>query len=204
MADYTAIAGVGETLVELLQDRMENFIDGDEIALASPNDVGQGNDWRLTLYLYRVSESSHMKNAEPRGQAPDPTVTKGSPLVLDLHYLLTAHPSKGRSDGTAKTTEQHSVLGRAMQVFRDNAIIRGSDLKGSLGAEDKLHLTIESESMDAMVNMWSTFPEQPFHPSVSYLVTPVVIDSRREEPVKRIVEREVNEYTIASEETDGE
>lgn len=194
MAEYAAIGDVGQTLVALLQDRMADLIDRDEVALASPDAVGQGNDWRLTLYLYRVAENGHLKNAEPHGRPPDPTTTPGDPLVLDLHYLLTAHPSKSGSDGTAKTTEQHSVLGRAMQVLQDHAILRGSDLKGSLG-DEALHLSIQPESMDAVMNMWSTFPEEPFRPSVSYLVTPVVIDSRREQPVQRVVERRLEEYT---------
>lgn len=204
MAGYAAIADVGETLVALLQDRMGDLIDQDEVALASPDDVGGGNDWRLTLYLYDVSESGHLRNAESGGRGPDPTVTPGSPLVLDLHYLLTAHPSTGGSDGTAKTKEQHSVLGRAMQVLNDNAILRGSELKGSLSGEEDLHFTIEPESMDAVTNLWSTFPDEPFRPSVSYLVTPVVIDSTREEPVGRVVERGVEGYGMAPEASDGE
>lgn len=204
MADYAAIADTGETLVELLRDRMGGLIDPDEVALASPENVGGGNDWRLTLYLYRVSENGHLPEADPGTREPDPTVASGSPLVLDLHYLLTAHPSNSGSDGTAKTKEQHSVLGRAMQVLGDNAIVRGSDLKGSLAGGEDLHLAIEPEPTDAVVNMWSTFPDEPFRPSVSYLVTPVVIESTREEPTGRVVEREVGEYSVAPEASDGE
>lgn len=204
MGDYGSIADVGETIVGLLQDRMDPLIDSDEVALASPDDVGQGNDWRLTLFLYRLSESGYLKDGPPRRREPDPTTSRPAPLVLDLYYLLTAHPSTSGSDGTAKTVEQHSVLGRAMQVLADNAVIRGSALQGSLAADEDLRVSIQPEPVDAVLNAWSTFPDEPYRPSVVYLVSPVAIESTREVATQRVVERDVREFGIVPEAVDDE
>lgn len=196
MGDYTAIEDVGKTLVELLKDRMgTDLIDQDRmIALSSPNDVGSGDGARLTFYLYRIAENSHLKNAQR--QEIDVDRYRRLPLALDLYYLLTAHPSNGGSDGREMTADQHRVLGRAMQVIHDNSIIRRSDLKGSLANQPDLQVSIYPQDMDEVMSIWSTFDETPFQPSVAYLVTPVLIESTKEEEVTRVVERRLDSWKM--------
>lgn len=195
MGGYGAIEDVGRTLVELLRGQMgTDLIDQDrEIALSPPDATGHGDGARLTLYLYRVSENGHLKNE--RRPEIDVDRYRGMPLALDLYYLLTAHPSNGGGDGMERTEEQHRVLGRAMQVFYDNSIIRGSDLMGSLGEQADLQVSIYPQAMDEVMSIWSTFDETPFQPSVAYLVTPVLIESTAEEDVSRIVERRLEGYS---------
>lgn len=208
MASDSAITDVGLTLIEVLRDRMGDLVDPDEIALASPGTIGNGNEARLTLFLYRITENADLKNA--RRQAIDPTTAgdppfhRPSPLALDLYYLLTAHPATGGGDETERSGQQHLVLGRAMQVLHDNAILRGSELKDSLAydpeegrPEEEVRITVEptdSPAMDDLVNLWGTFPDQPFQPSLSYLVSPVRIDSKREIPIGRVVEKQDKYY----------
>lgn len=189
VGDDRAIGDVGRTIVDLLEDRMEGFIDRSDIALASPAVRGDGgNDWRLTLYLYDVTPSGHSRSDERPEPVPGEATPTDRPLVVDLQYLLTVHPASEGTDGTQKTWEQHRVLGRAMQVLRDNAVIRGSDLRGSLADGEDLRLSITRESLNTVMDVWSTFPDQAYEPSVSYLVTPVAIESTRERPIERIVE----------------
>lgn len=196
MATHTAITDVGDTIVELLRDNMESVVDErEQIALRSPDGVSTGGDVRLTVFLYDVSVNAHTRNDErPR---IDETTEAEYPLVLDLRYLLTAHPAKsnqgrGSDGGPSQTTDQHSVLGRAMQTLHDNSIVEGSRLGGSL--DDERQLSIEPDPTDEAVNIWRTFDEEPYRPSVSYLVTPVVIDSTREREVTRVVDRTVGVY----------
>jgi hypothetical protein len=196
VATYTAITDVGDTIVELLRDNMGDVVDDrEQIVLGSPDGVSTGGNVRLTVFLYDVSENTHARNDErPR---IDETTEAEYPLVLDLRYLLTAYPAKdnqspGGGDGPSQTPDQHSVLGRAMQTLHDNSIVEGSRLEGSL--DDELQLSIEPVSGDEVMNIWSTFSGEPFRPSVSYLATPVVIDSTREREISRIVERTVGAY----------
>ncbi|MFA9516365.1 DUF4255 domain-containing protein [Halopenitus sp. H-Gu1] len=195
MAGHAAIADVGLTLVELLRDRMGSSITDEEIVLASPGAEGAGDDFRLTLYLYDVSRNEHLSN-EHR-PPDDPTERPGNSLALDLHYLLTAHAKDGSSDPpTTKTTEQHTVLGRAMQVFQDNAIVRTPELSGDLTAGDEVTVSVEPVSREDVVNIWTTFSDDPYEPSIPYVVSPVIIESERTVPVDRVLDAEFSAFTF--------
>lgn len=192
VGDDGAVADVGRTLVELLRDRMDGLSD-DEIALASPVDADLKPKVRLTLFLYSLERSAHHGDSRHRVQSDGRT---HPPLDLDLTYLLTAHEGKGNGgvSTTQKTLDVHTILGRAMQVFHDNAIVRGPDRYGSLSDDDEpLRLSILPGTAEAVVNLWSTFQGDAYKPSVAYLVTPVEIESRRETPVERVEEIRVEE-----------
>ena len=209
MGDYTAIGAVGETLVGLLRARIAERrrdspdvldIEGSQVGLASPDDVDAGEDLRLTLYLYQVSESAHLKNAEREAVGTDRL--RRPPLALDLHYLLTAYPAtRGHGPSavsrTDRTAEQHRLLGLAMQVLQDNAVVDGDDLSG--GLTEQLYVSLEPQATEDVLNIWNTFAESPYQPSVSYVVGPVRIDSTAAFDAYRVVERDI-EYAQIGEE----
>lgn len=200
MGDHGAVADAGDTLVKLLRDRM-TLLSDEQIVLASPVDKDLKNKVRLTVFLFDV-ERSTPSGATQQFDSPDGTPT-GEPVQLDLKYLLTALPVQG--NGSTTTTErsknEHAVLGRAMQILHDNAIVDGSDLQGSLEAGDEaLRVSMVSQTTDRIMNLWNTFREEPYHPSVTYLVTPVEIESRREMAVERVQQFQVTEHIPASDE----
>jgi|LGVD01.1.fsa_nt_gb hypothetical protein len=194
MSDYTAIADVGETLIDLLRGKMKDLIpDDSSIVLVSPGEIQANDTIRLSLFLYQVSENVHMRNQEL--QIFDPATLNYPPITLDLFYMLTSYPSPGISDVTERTKEEHSILGRAVQVLYENAIIAGTALKGNLSEKyDELHITMSHLSLDDITKIWNTFQDKPFRPSVCYLVTPVMIDSTRMMSTQRVVLQEKN-YT---------
>ena len=190
MADFAVIADVGETLIELLRENMKDLITADSIILISPGDIEGNDNVRLSLFLYQVIENAHMKNQEMMNSGS--TRLRYPPLILDLNYMLTSHPSPGIQDKTERTKEEHSVLGRAMQILNDNSILKAPVLRGSLAAHnEELHITQTSLNLDDMTKIWTTFQDTIFRPSICYLVTPVRIDSTREELVTRVVERKI-------------
>lgn len=195
MTGYSAISDVGKTLVTLLEEEMSGLLDTDEIALASPAVIGKGDKVRLSLFLYAVTENPHRKNQ--RRQEVDTTTLAGEPLELDLHYALTAYPSEEKKPDTKTTADQHTVLGRAMQAFSDAGIVRGSTLEGSL--TDEVAIAVEADATSRVMNVWNTFQDRPYWPSVAYVVGPVTIESADEETVPRIVELD----SSADQEGDG-
>ena len=197
MASYTAIAGVGNTLVSLLIDRMDGYVDADEIALGSPGSEGVDDDFRLLVYLYDVRQNEHLSNDRARSTAAGRP--GGAALVLDLHYMLAALPkaNKPTEELTTTSTEQHNVLGRAMQVLEDHAIVRRPDLDDAFDRTETITITMESRSQSTLLDVWGTFPEAPYQPSISYVVSPVVIDSRRSTEDQRVVDATFEEYTYA-------
>lgn len=199
MADYTAIADVGITLVELLREKMKDLIlDDNSIALMSPAEVESGdNSTRLTLYLYQIVENIHLRDLDT-SQA-DSSRLMNAPLVIDLFYMLTSHPVSTIGDRTERTRDEQNVLSRAMQVLHDNKVLKGSILKDNLSEEDEpLHVTQVPMSLDDMTKIWTTFQDRPFKPSVCYIVTPVVVRSQNDLGTRR-VEVSRKEYYLPSE-----
>jgi hypothetical protein len=193
MSDYTAIADVSNTLIDLLRSNMEDLINPDSIVLISPGEIEANDSVRLSLFLFQVIENAHMKNQEM--QIINPAKLKYPPLILDLYYMLTSYPSTGIQDITERTKEEHSILGRAMQIFYDNSIIAGPILRGSLIENDqRLHISQNPLSLDDMTKIWNTFQDRPFRPSVCYLVNNVRIESTREKEAKRVVVRKFDRY----------
>jgi hypothetical protein len=189
MADFTAVADVGETLITLLRDNMNIPNPTASVVLLSPADVEDQNI-RLTLFLYTVMENPHLKNQEMRDLSP--TQLGYPPLTLDLYYLLTAHASTRDTDGTL---QEHEILGRAMRIFSDNGILSGTTLQGSLtGTDEELRIVLNPMSLDDVNKIWTTFQEVPYRLSVSYLVTPVRIDSTRSISAQRVVSKEMNYF----------
>ncbi|MCC4769575.1 DUF4255 domain-containing protein [Methanosarcina sp. DH2] len=190
MSDYRSIADVGETLIELLRDNMEELVDRESIVLFSPGEIDSSDNVRLSLFLYQVFENTHLRNQEM--QVKDPDTLTFPPLTLELYYMLTPHTSSGVQDKTARSLEEHTVLGRAIRVLYDHSILKGSLLKGNLNKNEELHIMMSSLNMEDLTKIWSTFPSKSFRPSVCYVVTPVQIDSGREVGVQRVVSREIN------------
>lgn len=201
---YSGLADAGMALVELLYTGLDEHphvtIKRDAIALGSPETAG--SEARLTVFLYRVTENSHLPDADRRtavGDGNDVDSVDDPPLVLDLHYLLTAHPKQsgqsttGRST-TAVTGEQHELLGIAMEVLHENPILRGTELSESFSGRE-LRISLESPSTSELTTLWSTFDDQPFRPSVAYSVTPVHVGSAESQDVRRVVTRRIEEYS---------
>jgi hypothetical protein len=177
---------VSRTLVDLLKTNLTDV--ANRIALASPRSAGTN---LLTLFLYKVTENPDLKNAEsivvtqPDGRL----VERPAPLSLDAYYLLTAH-----AGDPPDPLEAHRALSRAMRVFYDNGILRGSLLRADdpstgLTADSILRVTLNPITMEDMTRIWSVFPDTPYELSVTYLVTPVAIDSAREDRGAPVVDQ---------------
>lgn len=178
------IRDVSKTLLDLLKTNMT----GVNIDLLSPKHPGAN---RLTLFLYKVLENPYLKNQDHQVQTTnnDGQLTEiQSPLTVDLYYLLTAH------SGTTNLLEAHTALSRAMRVFYDNGILRGSLLRAQdpntgLTDDSVLRLTLNPITMEDMTRIWSVFPDTPYEISVTYLVTPVPIQSARKAPTAPVVDQ---------------
>ncbi|HHN64070.1 MAG TPA: DUF4255 domain-containing protein [Nitrospirae bacterium] len=185
MADFTVIGDVGETLKRLLEsdDLWSGISPKPDITLKSPYEIKEdsGSPNKVSIFLYHVEQNSYMRNLEP--ERVDEETLKMPPLTLDLYYLVTPY-----SDDK---TQEKTILGKVMQIFHDNTILTGPVLYGSLALEDMaLKLFFNPISIDDMTKLWSAFQDTPYRLSVTYLVTPVRIDSTKEIDVKRVLSRE--------------
>jgi len=195
MGSYAVIAETSEVLVELLRDRIgrrTDAIDVDrrEIALASPNNIDDDADVRLSLYLYSVGKNDVL-NTRTREYDSETETTHEPPLALDLHYLLTAYPAGGNGDLTPETFDQHRLIGLAIQTLNDNGIIDGGEFGGSQFDTD-VSITFQTETTEEVMDIWfNAVGEKPYHLSVAYTVGPILVDSRIEEEIPPVEGRDM-------------
>lgn len=174
MSDFQAIADTGKTIISLLRQNM-GLDNPNSIVLCSPAEANK--DIRLSLYLYNIAENAYLKNQEMYEISP--TQLQYPPLTLDLYYLLTAY-SANSMDLKERAPEEHRLLGKAMRIFHDHAVMHGPVLQGNLtGSDLELRVTLHPLSLDELTKIWGTFPNLAYKTSVCYVVTPVAIDSTR-------------------------
>lgn len=195
MGSYAVIAETSEELVELLRDRIQRRtdaidVDRTKIALASPNNIEEDANVRLSLYLYSVGKNDVM-NSRAREYDRDAEIARDPPLALDLNYMLTAYPAGGNGNLTPETIDQHRLLGLAIQTLNDNGIIDGEEFGGTQFDKD-VSITLQTDTTEEVMDIWfNAVGDKPYHLSVAYTVSPVLVDSRAEEVIPPIEGRDM-------------
>lgn len=186
MSASTAIGDVTLSLRDLLVNgqKPQKPEDRFEVSLKSPADETIGaNTPKINLYLFRIEENSFAKNRD--WQAAGAEILHKQPLSLNLFYVLTPY-AREQEDG-------HRVLGEAMRILYDNAIIEPSLLRESLEhTAEALKLDLCPFNLEELTRVWNAF-NIPYRLSVCYQVRIVFIDSAVERTVARVREK-VNQY----------
>jgi len=192
MSDYSAISAVSTTLRDLLNKNITlstGVLSGIGIDLRSPRELKEAGLDGVSVWLYKVSRMSEMLNEPPERRSANQM--QRTPLPVELHYLVTPV--------LQDPLTRHTVLGRVLQVFHDNAILRGGDLQGVLaGTSEQIRLNLEALTLEQLSLVWEALSE-PYQISVTYLVQVVKIDSDLE-PVRSspVLERNVEYSQIVS------
>lgn len=171
IGDVNIIAEVTQTLTELLS--------GLDVTLDSPADLKNeaGSFQKLNLYLYQVLEHAYTKNQPP--YALDANTQQAPPLTLRLYYLLTPYASDPAS--------AHKVLGHAMQLFYDHAVVLESQMTEALRlATDRLAIVLLSAKLEDLTRIWNAL-QAPYRLSVCYEVRVVPIESTRQTTTQRVI-----------------
>lgn len=184
MGGYTVIADLGASLLRLLRDHLtpDPVPRPDLIGMASPRDAG---DLALSLFLFNVKENGEARRT---GMVDRGGVLQYPPQALDFYFMMTAHSN---ADRLTKSLDEHRILGRAMQVLYDNAVLSGPYLEGTLAESGSaIRLTLMSMEGEEVMKLWQ-FGDLPYKLSVVYRVGPVMLDSNRVKVVSRVVERHI-------------
>lgn len=161
LLDFGVIADVSATLQTVLTNGLAPLG-----SVAEVHDL-QGNistlPARLTLFLYETSEDPSARNRPRVRDIPPPDITIRKPhMALVLRYLLTPWSGDRLTD--------HRILGRAMQVLYDNAILAGAVLQGGLaGTDQAIKITLSPLSLEERARVWYSV-QRPYRLSVSYEV----------------------------------
>lgn len=168
----SSIYDAGQALVRLINLGLE---ESDRAVLGSPGDATKP---KILVFLYQVTENQYLKNME--GWSPESGSAPGHPMALDLYFLITVFPKQNGDDS-------HKDLGTVMQILHDNPV-----LPGSLFTEEtqEIKATFHPLDLEEWSRIWTAFPDLAKGVSVSYLLSPVVLKSTRDEPVSRVVVRQ--------------
>lgn len=130
---------------------------------------------QLNIFLYQVSPDAQLRNMPAFGTANGETARQ-PPVALKLHYLITAF---GRQDDD---TLAHRLLGRAMSLLQDRAVLLPADIQAALPGNDlhrqveRVRVTPHAISTEDLFKLWSVFQTQ-YRLSTAYEVSVVLIDS---------------------------
>lgn len=186
MSNSTAISDVTKSLSDLLI-REQNPLGLFEVSLVSPADeIIDDTKPKINLYLFRIEENPFARNQDWQPVGSD--MLRKIPLSLNLFYVLTPYARK-QDDG-------HRVLGEAMRILYDNAIIEPILLQEPLkNTSDALRLDLCSYNLEDLTRIWNAF-NKPYQLSVCYQVRIIFIDSGIERNITRVVEK-ANEFAGA-------
>jgi Pvc16 N-terminal domain len=180
----TAIRDVSVTLKKLLTDRLG--VDPEVLAalppggaltvsLNSPDDMATSPDQGISLWLYKVTRDDQTLNAPSRRVSGHRL--RPAPLPLRLHYLLT--PMFELDTGVAAPEFEQTALGKSLQLFAEEPILRPPLLVGTLAGEAQIAVRLEPLSTEEITRIWDAL-ESNYKLSVSYEVTIAPIELRRE------------------------
>lgn len=182
MSNALAIAATTTTLRNLLHTNMKKRDDLlDQVKFTTlPPDLARGSntELQLNLFLYQTSINAAWRNWNVPGIVK-PGESAAPPLPLNLYYLVTAY---GADDGDMDA-HSHRVLGGAMSVLHDHAILSRAEIMNALKESElaeqleSLRVTPWSMNVDEMSKLWTIFQTE-YRISAAYEVTVVLIDSR--------------------------
>lgn len=191
MSDYTAIYDAGESLTELLRGEMspEPIAKKEQIGLCEPQSPG---DLRLTVWIYHIEEQ---KDSPLTGYIPDPedpAVERFAPMKLRLHALISAH---SKAVSAQKYSDEYRLIGRALQVIRDNPSIPVEYLCGTLAGQDEPVL-LETARLNAeqLSHIWNN-TQKTVSPSFGVDISQIFVRSGRTRKIaKRVRTAEFDPY----------
>jgi hypothetical protein len=134
-----------------------------------PLDDPNASNAPLVLFPYRVTPNESLRNAGhsvPGETFDDTEQVFENALPLDVHYMLTVGPRNQTDEGNAL-----SVLGYALQLLNDTALLTGSAVQGEV-----VRLTLGVANSEEMSRIWALFPTVNYRTSVLLLASPVWID----------------------------
>ena len=170
MSASTVIGRVSESLRNLLVAEMK-LVPAVPVTILAPDEPGGGR--RINLFLYRAQENAFLRNQQWQLNPTDTTKLVAPPLPLNLSYLLTPYAV---NDATLGNATVHEILGEAMRVFYQFAIVPDAQLAGDLvNARERIKIAPSDINLEELSQVWSTF-SQPFRLSVSYEVSVVQVD----------------------------
>jgi hypothetical protein len=170
MANLLAAHSVGSSLIAYLRNSYPDDLRARhscEFRLLSSGELAGNDDFGtlVSLYLYRVTQSEHLRNVQRRNDSFDAPV----PLAIDLHYLLTVWADS--------PVAEHTILAWAMRQLHDRPVLNVASLspEAAWTAADFVQIIPAELSNEDVMRIWDAL-DPAYRISVSYVARTVRID----------------------------
>jgi hypothetical protein len=183
MSNALAIATVTETLLQLLQARLDVSQVPGALVTALPPDSPSGlPNPGVNIYLYQVSPNPALRNADLATRAADGTLLRRPQTALDLHYLLTFYGDETQLEqqrllgAVALALHAQPVLPRGLiQHVQDTTpFLSGADLAQQ---SELVRVTPTSFSLEELSKLWSFLLKIDYVLSAAYVASVVLIET---------------------------
>ncbi|MCC8030066.1 MAG: DUF4255 domain-containing protein [Lachnospiraceae bacterium] len=184
MADYSTIANTAQELLRRLTDALvpELISTRDLIGLCAPDDHG---DYTVGIWLYDIRENNdiQMHDMISVGQ----NAQRYPSAYLNMRFMITLFL---QSDLKYRAEQEQQILGRIIQMLRDQATMAAGEMltSGEASGPD-MRIRMMNLSMEDKIRLW-TVPGTAYRPSLFYEIGPAEILSGRKKDVKRV--RDIN------------
>jgi hypothetical protein len=191
MSNFLAVATVTATLRRLLQAAVSQDVSGATVTTSRPEDSGAGLPLTgVNLFLYQITPNPDLRNLDLPTRRGDGSVVELPQAAVDLHYMLSFH-------GDEVTLEPQRLLGSVTRTLHARplisreqiedtladpafAFLAGSDLADAL---ERIRLVPMGLSLEEQSQIWSgIFTNVPYHLSVVYRVSVVLLTAEEERP----------------------
>jgi len=181
MPGYTGIVDVSSRIVEILQENLcpELIRSPESIGLCSPDDNG---NFVLGVHLYDIRENDEYINTSMT--SVNSGIQRYPSTYLSLQYMITVYST---ADIKYRAAEEQRILGRVIQVLRDNSVM-GNESESGTGLDWVIRLM--KLPAEEKVRMWN-YRDKAIRTSLYYKVAPVEIESARTREISRVTRAEI-------------
>ena len=182
------ILSLSNSLRDLIESNLE--INQNDIHFESPGELNPLPDQGLSLFLYKISENPFLKNSDDiQEKYSNPEVLKKPPLPLDLYYLVTPFGS-----GTTKLITIEKIL----QLFHERSILREDVLSRDLveHGNKEIRIVLNDLTIEQVNNLLGMFPNLPYSLSISYIVTPLLLETLSSKEISRVISKDTFYYKV--------
>ncbi len=183
MAKYTVISDIGKGILNMLRDKLvpEPIDKAESIGICEPKERG---GYIVGIHPYDIKEDTSGRAVESNA-LPDGSV-QDHPAMIEIYYMISV---SSKAELEAKAMDEAKIVGRIIQVIKDNPIIPSRYMPNNIGAPiENVPISSLPINMEEKVKIWTMFGES-YKMSVFYVVGPVAIDSENIHKPRRRVER---------------
>ena len=184
MSNYLAIATVTAALSDILQTAILPDVAGATVTTHRPDNNGNMPPVGVNVFLYQVMPNAAWRNADLPTRREGGDLTQRPQAALDLHYLLTFY-------GAEAKLEPQRVLGSVVRTLHTRPILTRAAIRQTIAKEmfnflassnladevELVRLTPLALSLEELSKLWSVYFQTPYHLSVAYQATVVLIES---------------------------